>query len=67
LVTASDFISEAEASENGREEGFEAELENMAEEEEQITALPPMPAHLLGQTQTKKQKKLMKKARGMMV
>ncbi|KAH7066038.1 hypothetical protein BKA63DRAFT_495915 [Paraphoma chrysanthemicola] len=54
----------------GRIEGQDAEppsrLQGIKEEEEGITALPPMPAHLLGQTPMKKEKRrLVKKTKSM--
>jgi hypothetical protein len=55
-----------------RLEGQDAEppsrLSGIEEEEDGITALPPMPAHLLGQAPTKKEKrKLVKKTKSMVL
>jgi hypothetical protein len=69
-VTVTDFISEAGWSESEDEGNLVVGLGNIKEEEEdkvkagdKITALPPMPAHLLGRTPTRKEKKLVKKAK----
>jgi len=72
-VTVTDFISESRWSENEDEDDFVGNLENIQEEEDKvkagdkITALPPMPAHLLGRKPTTKEKKLVKKANGAML